>query len=89
MVSMPIADDLNRQHHCTKPLQHADVCIACHVHACLYHDSRAQLQTFKDAVASLKDGNSLVTFAEGTRSKDGRLRSFKKVSACVTVCSVT
>lgn len=40
---------------------------------------KLQLQTFKDAVASLKDGNSLVTFAEGTRSVDGRLGSFKKV----------
>jgi 1-acyl-sn-glycerol-3-phosphate acyltransferase len=42
-----------------------------------------QLQTFKDAVASLKGGNSLVAFAEGTRSNDGRLKTFKKVSHIV------
>ncbi|CAM9124213.1 unnamed protein product [Choristocarpus tenellus] len=40
--------------------------------------SRSQLQTFKDAVASLMRGNSVVTFAEGTRSRDGRLQTFKK-----------
>ena len=41
-------------------------------------DRQSQMQTFKDAVQSLKDGNSLVTFAEGTRSPDGTLRKFKK-----------
>eukprot|EP00612_Vaucheria_litorea_P000174 CAMPEP_0171451874 /NCGR_PEP_ID=MMETSP0945-20130129/203_1 /TAXON_ID=109269 /ORGANISM="Vaucheria litorea, Strain CCMP2940" /LENGTH=159 /DNA_ID=CAMNT_0011976419 /DNA_START=528 /DNA_END=1007 /DNA_ORIENTATION=- len=41
-------------------------------------DRKSQIQTFKDAVTSLKNGNSLVTFAEGTRSPDGRLGSFKK-----------
>jgi len=39
---------------------------------------RSQLQTFKDTVTSLQDGNAVVTFAEGTRSKDGRLKTFKK-----------
>jgi 1-acyl-sn-glycerol-3-phosphate acyltransferase len=41
-------------------------------------DKRSQLQTFKDTVQALQDGNSVVTFAEGTRSKDGRLAAFKK-----------
>jgi len=34
-------------------------------------DRRSQLETYKQAVQSLKDGNSLVVFAEGTRSLDG------------------
>jgi 1-acyl-sn-glycerol-3-phosphate acyltransferase len=41
-------------------------------------DRRSQMQTFKDAVDSLKAGNGIVTFAEGTRSPDGKLRTFKK-----------
>jgi len=41
-------------------------------------DRRSQLQTFKETVESLSNGNSIVTFAEGTRSPDGRLRAFKK-----------
>merc|ERR1719159_715232 len=41
-------------------------------------DRASQLKTLKDAIETLKDGNSLVTFPEGTRSKDGRLASFKK-----------
>ena len=41
-------------------------------------DRKSQLQTFKDTVDSLEDGNTVVTFAEGTRSKDGRLKKFKK-----------
>ncbi|CAM9435584.1 unnamed protein product [Phaeothamnion confervicola] len=41
-------------------------------------DRTSEIKTFKDAVASLKAGNSLVTFAEGTRSRDGRLRAFKR-----------
>ena len=40
-------------------------------------DRRSQLETFKDTVASLKAGNAVVTFAEGTRSTDGRLANFK------------
>lgn len=39
---------------------------------------RSQLQTFKDTVASLQNGNSVVTFAEGKRSADGRLQAFKR-----------
>lgn len=38
----------------------------------------AQLATFKEAVACLEAGSSLVTFPEGTRSKDGRIMAFKK-----------
>lgn len=41
-------------------------------------DRRSQMQTFKDTIQSLMDGNSVVTFAEGTRSKDGTLKKFKK-----------
>jgi 1-acyl-sn-glycerol-3-phosphate acyltransferase len=41
-------------------------------------DKRSQLQTFKDTVEALQNGNSVVTFAEGTRSKSGRLQTFKK-----------
>lgn len=38
---------------------------------------RSQLVTYKKAVQYLKDGVDLVTFAEGTRSRNGRLGSFK------------
>lgn len=41
-------------------------------------DRASQLKTLKDAIETLKDGNSLVTFPEGTRSKDGRVADFKK-----------
>uniref|UniRef100_A0A7S3ETA0 Phospholipid/glycerol acyltransferase domain-containing protein n=1 Tax=Haptolina ericina TaxID=156174 RepID=A0A7S3ETA0_9EUKA len=41
-------------------------------------DRASQLATFKEAVECLQAGSSLVTFAEGTRSKDGRLMPFKK-----------
>jgi len=41
-------------------------------------DRASQLKTLKDAIQTLKDGNSLVTFPEGTRSKDGRIADFKK-----------
>jgi 1-acyl-sn-glycerol-3-phosphate acyltransferase len=41
-------------------------------------DRRSQLQTFKDTVESLKNGNSVVAFAEGTRSVDGTLQKFKR-----------
>lgn len=41
-------------------------------------DRRSQLECFTKAVGSLKDGNSLVAFAEGTRSLDGKLSAFKR-----------
>lgn len=41
-------------------------------------DRRSQMKAYKDGVQWLKDGVNLVTFPEGTRSKDGRLKSFKK-----------
>lgn len=41
-------------------------------------DRKSQMQTFKDTVESLEAGNTVVTFAEGTRSSDGCLRNFKK-----------
>ena len=41
-------------------------------------DRASQLKTLKDAIQTLKDGSSLVTFPEGTRSKTGRLEAFKK-----------
>jgi len=39
---------------------------------------RSQLQTFKDTVQSLEDGNSVITFPEGGRSIDGALKPFKR-----------
>lgn len=41
-------------------------------------DRRSQLESYKKAVESLKNGNSLTAFAEGTRSVDGRLQPFKR-----------
>lgn len=41
-------------------------------------DRKSQLETFKNTIESLQAGNSIVTFPEGTRSKDGRLATFKK-----------
>jgi len=41
-------------------------------------DRRSQLESYKKSVESLKNGNSLAAFAEGTRSMDGRLQSFKR-----------
>jgi len=38
---------------------------------------RSQIKTYKDAVGWLKKGVNLCTFAEGTRSTDGRLQEFK------------
>jgi len=39
---------------------------------------RSQIQTYKDGIDWLKKGVSLCTFAEGTRSLDGRIQKFKK-----------
>lgn len=39
---------------------------------------RSQMAAFKSGVQLLKDGVNLVTFPEGTRSKTGRMGSFKK-----------
>lgn len=48
-------------------------------HITLDRDNRkSQFQTYKQGVKYLKNGVNLVTFAEGTRSADGRLSSFKK-----------
>jgi len=41
-------------------------------------DRKSQLQTYKKGVSYLKNNVHLVTFAEGTRSRDGRLQPFKK-----------
>ena len=41
-------------------------------------DRKSQMETFREAVASLQAGNSLIAFPEGTRSKDGRVINFKK-----------
>eukprot|EP00980_Cylindrotheca_fusiformis_P025337 scaffold13478_cov132-Cylindrotheca_fusiformis.AAC.30 len=41
-------------------------------------DFKSQLKTYKAGVKYLKDGVNLVTYAEGTRSADGRLGPFKK-----------
>ncbi|TFJ80408.1 hypothetical protein NSK_008149 [Nannochloropsis salina CCMP1776] len=48
-------------------------------HIAIRRVSRAsQIEMVQQAIKHLKHGNSLVTFAEGTRSKDGRLNAFKK-----------
>merc|ERR1711935_919991 len=39
---------------------------------------RSQLETFKRSVESLRAGNSLVAFPEGSRSPDGVLQPFKR-----------
>ena len=41
-------------------------------------DRRSQMETFREAVASLQAGNNVIAFPEGTRSKDGRPIAFKK-----------
>ena len=41
-------------------------------------DRRSQMRAYKEGVEWLKEGVNLVTFPEGTRSKDGRLKSVKK-----------
>ena len=40
-------------------------------------DRRSQLSTLKKGIQYLKDGVNLCTFAEGTRSRNGRLMKFK------------
>lgn len=45
------------------------------------NNRKSQLQSFKQGVHYLQNGVHLVAFAEGTRSKDGRLQPFKK-GAC-------
>uniref|UniRef100_A0A7S2D0N1 Phospholipid/glycerol acyltransferase domain-containing protein n=1 Tax=Haptolina brevifila TaxID=156173 RepID=A0A7S2D0N1_9EUKA len=48
-------------------------------HIALQTESRrSQLQTFKDTVQALEDGNSVITFPEGGRSTDGTLKPFKR-----------
>merc|ERR1719310_1273144 len=48
-------------------------------HIALKTDSRrSQLETFKDTVASLASGNSVITFPEGGRSQTGKLIPFKR-----------
>lgn len=41
-------------------------------------DMQSTLDATSLCIQRLKDGNSMVLFAEGTRSKDGRLQNFKK-----------
>lgn len=41
-------------------------------------DRRSQLATFKSGIKYLQDGVNLCTFAEGTRSRSGRLMKFKE-----------
>eukprot|EP00186_Timspurckia_oligopyrenoides_P002605 CAMPEP_0182450918 /NCGR_PEP_ID=MMETSP1172-20130603/43437_1 /TAXON_ID=708627 /ORGANISM="Timspurckia oligopyrenoides, Strain CCMP3278" /LENGTH=139 /DNA_ID=CAMNT_0024648643 /DNA_START=892 /DNA_END=1311 /DNA_ORIENTATION=- len=40
-------------------------------------DRRGQVEAYKAMLQSLKDGNSLVIFPEGTRSQTGKMRKFQ------------
>lgn len=42
------------------------------------HGSSGMMHTIRQAMATLKDGHSLIVFPEGTRTKDGHLNTFKK-----------
>lgn len=42
------------------------------------HGSSGMMQTMRQALATLKQGHSLIIFPEGTRTKDGHLHTFKK-----------
>jgi 1-acyl-sn-glycerol-3-phosphate acyltransferase len=42
------------------------------------HDKKSQIQSLKNIVKSLKDGNSLILFPEGYMSKDGELQKLNK-----------
>jgi len=41
-------------------------------------DPRSQLETVKETIMNLKDGNSVCIFPEGTRTVSGRMGNFKK-----------
>ena len=43
-------------------------------------DNRDAVRVIKEGVNNIKDGYSMMIFPEGTRSKDGKLRDFKKGS---------
>jgi len=59
-------------------------------HIALRTDSRrSQLETYKNTVAALQDGNSVITFPEGTRSDDGRLLPFKRGPFKMAIASGT
>ena len=42
------------------------------------HGSSGMMHTIRQALATLKEGHSLIIFPEGTRSNDGHLGTFKK-----------
>lgn len=42
------------------------------------HGSSGMMHTIRQAMATLKEGHSLIIFPEGTRSQDGKLGQFKK-----------
>lgn len=41
-------------------------------------DARDAMRSINDSIAAIKDGESVIVFAEGTRSKDGTLGEFKR-----------
>ena len=65
-----------------KELEHIPVFgYACKKLGCIYidrHNRRAAIQSIHDAGRKLQKGASVIFFPEGTRSRDGRLRPFKK-----------
>ena len=65
-----------------KELEHIPVFgYACKKLGCIYidrHDSSAAIQSIHDAGRKLQKGASVLFFPEGTRTRDGRVHSFKK-----------
>ena len=53
------------------------------------YDRRSALDSYKAAQRALKRGNSIIVFAEGTRSRDGAIGDFKKGGFVMAIKSGT